>query len=227
MLGKSEEGRPRLQTVMYVLAECIRAIAVYIRPTMPSTPDRIYAQLGVEDEALKTWDSVKVFGQLRPGTVVKKGEALFPRVDIKKELEAMAAEAEKAEKKAEKADKKAEKKEEKQPAEAGIATFDDFMKIRLVAAKVIACEKVAKSDKLLKETLDIGNGQTRTVCSGIAKYYSPEEMIGKTVVLVNNFAPRKMAGQVSEGMLLCAEDPDGRVRLLTVDGDVAPGSEIG
>ncbi len=227
VLGKSEEGRPRLQTVMYVLAECIRAIAVYIRPTMPSTPDRIYAQLGVEDEALKTWDSVKVFGQLRPGTVVKKGEALFPRVDIKKELEAMAAEAEKAEKKAEKADKKAEKKEEKQPAEAGIATFDDFMKIRLVAAKVIACEKVAKSDKLLKETLDIGNGQTRTVCSGIAKYYSPEEMIGKTVVLVNNFAPRKMAGQVSEGMLLCAEDPDGRVRLLTVDGDVAPGSEIG
>ena len=101
------------------------------------------------------------------------------------------------------------------------------MKIKLVAAKVIACEKVEKSDKLLKETLDVGDGVTKTVCSGIAKFYSPEEMVGKTVVLVNNFAPRKMAGQVSEGMLLCAEDPDGRVRLLTVDGDVAPGSEIG
>ena len=192
---------------------------------MPSTPARIYEQLGVTDEALMTWESVQKFGQLVPGTVVKKGEALFPRVDIKKELEAMAAEKE--EKKAAKAEKKAEKKEEKKPADNGIASFDDFMKIKLIAARVIACEKVEKSEKLLKETLDIGGGQTKTVCSGIAKYYSPEEMVGKTVVLVNNFAPRKMAGQVSEGMLLCAEDPDGKLRLLTVDGDVAPGSEIG
>ncbi|MBQ3425339.1 MAG: methionine--tRNA ligase subunit beta, partial [Clostridia bacterium] len=233
VLGKSEAGRPRLQTVMYVLAECIRAIAVYLQPTMPSTPARIRAQLGVNDPALMTWESIQKFGQLKPGTVVKKGEALFPRVDIKKELEAMAAEKEKAQKQAAKAEKKeakAEKKEEKKaekPADDGIASFDDFMKIKLVAAKVIACERVEKSEKLLKETLDIGGGKTRTVCSGIAKFYTPEEMLGKTVVLVNNFAPRKMAGQVSEGMLLCAEDPDGRVRLLTVDGDVAPGSEIG
>lgn len=220
---------PRLATVMYVLAECIRAVGVYIYPTMPSTPERIYAQLGVKDEALKTWESVRKFGQLPAGTVVKKGEALFPRVDIKKELEAMAAEKEKEAKQAEKAEKKEEKKQEKagKKADDGIASFDDFMKIKLIAAKVIACEKVEKSDKLLKETLDIGGGLTKTVCSGIAKYYSPEEMVGKTVVLVNNFAPRKMAGQVSEGMLLCAEDPEGGVRLLTVDGDVAPGSEIG
>ncbi|MBQ3304786.1 MAG: methionine--tRNA ligase subunit beta, partial [Clostridia bacterium] len=233
VLGKSDEGKPRLQTVMYVLAECIRAIAVYIQPTMPSTPARIYAQLGVSVPELMTWESVQTFGGLKPGTVVKKGEALFPRVDIKKELEAMAAEkdkAQKAEVKAQKKDEKAAKKEEKREekkADDGIASFDDFMKIKLVAAKVIACEKVEKSDKLLKETLDVGGGQTKTVCSGIAKFYSPEEMVGKTVVLVTNFAPRKMAGQVSEGMLLCAEDPDGRVRLLTVDGDVAPGSEIG
>ncbi len=228
VLGKSEEGTPRLQTVMYVLAECIRAIAVYIQPTMPSTPERIYAQLGVSDDALKTWESVQKFGQLVPGTVVKKGEALFPRVDIEKELKAMSGESDKAEKQAAKAEKKQEKKkEEKKEAAPGIATFDDFMKIRLIAAKVIACERVEKSDKLLKETLDIGGGQTKTVCSGIAKYYAPEDMVGKTVVLVNNFAPRKMAGQVSEGMLLCAEDPDGSVRLLTVDGSVAPGSEIG
>ena len=232
VLGKTDEGKPRLATVMYCLAECIRAIAVYIQPTMPSTPAKIYEQLGVTDEALKTWDSVKTFGQLPAGTVVKKGAALFPRVDIRKELEAIAAEKEKADGKAEKAEKKeakAEKKAEKkaEPAGDGIASFDDFMKIKLIAAKVIACEKVAKSDKLLKETLDVGGGVTRTVCSGIAKFYSPEEMVGKTVVMVANFAPRKMAGEVSEGMLLCAEDPDGRVRLLTVDGDVAPGSEIG
>ena len=232
VLGKSDEGKPRLQTVMYVLAECIRALGVYIQPTMPSTPERIYAQLGVTDDALKTWESVKTFGQLKPGTVVKKGEALFPRVDIRKELEAMAGEKDKADKKAEKAEAKAQKKEAKAEVKAekkddGIASFDDFMKIKLIAAKVVACERVEKSDKLLKETLDVGNGQTKTVCSGIAKFYAPEDMVGKTVVLVNNFAPRKMAGQVSEGMLLCAEDPDGRVRLLTVDGDVAPGSEIG
>ena len=202
---------------------------MYIYPTMPSTPEKIYAQLGVTDDDLKTWDSIRKFGGLKPGTVVKKGAALFPRVDIKKELEAMAAEKEKELKAAEKAAKKEEKKAEK-PAEKsndGIASFDDFMKIKLVTAKVIACERVEKSDKLLKETLDIGGGKTKTVCSGIAKYYTPEEMVGKTVVLVNNFAPRKMAGQVSEGMLLCAEDPDGRVRQLTVDGDVAAGSEIG
>ncbi len=230
VLCKDEATLPRLATVMYVLAECIRAIGVYIQPTMPSTPERIWQQLGVTDDALKTWQSVQKFGQLKPGTVVKKGAALFPRVDIKKELEAMAADKEKAEKKAEKAEAKEQKKEEKKEekkADDGIATFDDFMKIKLIAAKVIACEKVEKSEKLLKETLDVGNGQTKTVCSGIAKFYSPEEMVGKTVVLVNNFAPRKMAGQVSEGMLLCAEDPDGAVRLLTVDGDVKPGSEIG
>ena len=223
VLCKSEETMPRLKTVMYYLAECIRAIAVYIYPTMPSTPEKIYEQLGVTDPALKTWESVQKFGGLKPGTKVTKGAALFPRVDVKKELEALAAEREAAKPAAKPEEKPAEAKEEK-PA---IASFDDFMKIKLIAAKVIACEKVAKSEKLLKETLDVGNGATKTVCSGIAKYYTPEEMVGKTVVMVANFAPRKMAGQVSEGMLLCAENSDGSVRLLTVDGSVAPGSEIG
>ena len=227
VLGKSEEGLPRLQTVMYYLAECIRAVAVYIYPTMPSTPEKIYEQLGVTDDALKTWDSVQKFGGLKPGTVVKKGAALFPRVDIKKELEILSGEKEEKKPVETKKEVKKEIKKEEKKVEDGLATFDDFMKIKLIAAKVIACEKVEKSDKLLKETLDVGNGQTKTVCSGIAKYYTPEEMVGKTVVLVNNFAPRKMAGQVSEGMLLCAEDAEGHVKLLTVDGDIAPGSEIG
>ena len=228
VLCKSEEGLPRLKTVMYYLAECIRAIAVYIYPTMPSTPAKIYAQLGVTDPELMTWESVQRFGALKPGTKVEKGAALFPRVDIKKELEALNPAEEEEKKPAEKkaAPVKQEAKEDKKE-ETPVASFDDFMKIRLIAAKVIACERVKKSEKLLKETLDVGNGVTKTVCSGIARYYTPEEMVGKTVVMVNNFAPRKMAGEVSEGMLLCAEDPDGRVRLLTVDGEVAPGSEIG
>ena len=228
VLCKSEETLPRLKTVMYYLAECIRAIAVHIYPTMPSTPEKIFAQLGVVDPALKTWESVQKFGGLKPGTKVEKGAALFPRVDIKKELESIAAEKEAAEK-AKQPEKPAPEKKEApaEPEKPALASFDDFLKIKLIAAKVIACERVAKSEKLLKETLDVGNGVTKTVCSGIAKYYTPEEMVGKTVVMVANFAPRKMAGQVSEGMLLCAEDPDGRVRLLTVDGEVAPGSEIG
>ena len=229
VLCKSEEGMPRLKTTMYYLAECIRAIAVYIMPTMPGTPAKIYEQLGLTDESLMTWESVQKFGGLKPGTKVCKGAALFPRVDVKKELEALnggkTEEPKKEEKKEKKAEKKQEKKAEAAPAE-GIATFDDFLKIKLIAAKIIACEKVEKSDKLLKETLDVGGGVTKTVCSGIAKYYKPEDLVGKTVVMVNNFAPRKMAGQLSEGMLLCAEDENG-VKLLTVDGEVAPGSEIG
>ena len=228
VLCKSEEGLPRLKNCMYYLAECIRAIAVHIYPTMPSTPARIFEQLGVTDPALMTWESVKKFGGLKPGTKVAKGAALFPRVDIKKELEFLSGckdeePAKKEEKPAKKQEKKAEKKAE---LPEGIASFDDFMKIKLIAAKVIACEKVAKSDKLLKETLDVGGGVTKTVCSGIAKYYAPEDLVGKTVVMVANFAPRKMAGEISEGMLLCAEDENG-VKLLTVDGSVAPGSEIG
>ena len=228
VLCKSEEGLPRLKNCMYYLAECIRAIAVHIYPTMPSTPVRIFEQLGVTDPELKTWESVQKFGGLKPGTKVVKGAALFPRVDVKKELEFLyggkeEAPAKKEEKPAKKQEKKAEKKAE---LPEGLASFDDFMKIRLIAAKVVACEKVAKSDKLLKETLDVGGGVTKTVCSGIAKYYAPEDLVGKTVVMVANFAPRKMAGEISEGMLLCAEDENG-VKLLTVDGSVAPGSEIG
>ncbi len=228
VLCKSEEGLPRLKNCMYYLAECIRAIAVHIYPTMPSTPARIFEQLGVSDPELQTWESVQKFGGLKPGTKVVKGAALFPRVDIKKELEFLyggkeEAPAKKEEKPAKKQEKKAKKKAE---LPEGLASFDDFMKIKLIAAKVVACEKVAKSDKLLKETLDVGNGVTKTVCSGIAKYYAPEDLVGKTVVMVANFAPRKMAGEVSEGMLLCAEDENG-VKLLTVDGSVAPGSEIG
>ena len=228
VLCKSEETLPRLKTVMYYLAECIRAIAVHIYPTMPSTPEKIFSQLGVTDPALKTWESVQKFGGLKPGAKVEKGAALFPRVDVKKELESIAAEKEAAEKAKQPENPAPEKKAAPvEPEKSALASFDDFLKIKLIAAKVIACERVAKSEKLLKETLDVGNGVTKTVCSGIAKYYTPEEMVGKTVVMVANFAPRKMAGQVSEGMLLCAEDPDGRVRLLTVDGEVAPGSEIG
>ena len=222
VLAKTEEGRERLKTVMYVLCECIRIVAILIAPTMPRTPARIFEQLGVSDPSLCGFETASHFGTLPAGGKVQKGEALFPRIDIKKELEELA----KAEPAA-----PAPKAEEKPPQEEekgfGTIAIDDFAKVQLVTAKVTACERVPKSDKLLKETLDVG-GETRTVVSGIAQWYTPEEMVGKTVVLVKNLAPRKMRGVVSEGMLLCASDKDGNLKLVTVEGgDFAPGAEIG
>ncbi|MBR7041454.1 MAG: methionine--tRNA ligase [Clostridia bacterium] len=215
VLGKTEEGRERLKTVMYVLCEGVRAVAVHISPVMTRTPVRIYEQLGVKDDALKTWESVQKFGGLVPGTTVKKGDALFPRVDIKKEIEAMEAE-------------KAAQKAASQPEapKQDTITIDDFAKVKLIAVKVEACEKVEGSDKLLKFTLNDGSG-TRTVLSGIAKWYKPEDTVDKTLILVSNLAPRKMKGIMSEGMLLSAEDDKGDLKLLTVDGDTAPGSRVG
>ena len=215
VLGKTEEGRERLKTVMYVLCEGVRAVAVHISPVMTRTPRRIYEQLGVKDDTLMTWDSVKKFGRLRPGTQVKKGDALFPRVDIKKEIEAMEAE-------------NAAKKAASQPEapKQDTITIDDFAKVKLIAVKVEACEQVEGSDKLLKFTLNDGSG-TRTVLSGIAKWYRPEDTVGKTLILVSNLAPRKMKGIMSEGMLLSAEDSEGNLKLLTVDGGTAPGSRVG
>ena len=234
VLGRSEEGRGKLNTVLYHLAECVRAIAVHIGPTMPQTPQRIYQQLGLTDPALMTWQSVQKFGGLQPGILVKKGAPLFPRIDIPKELQSLADEAQaKAQEKTsaqEKAQPQAPAAEPDKAPEAQadpLITFEDFAKVKLVTAKVVACEKVEKADKLLKETLELKNGERRTVVSGIAKYYTPEEMVGKTVVLVSNLAPRKMRGIVSEGMLLCASDEAGNLKLLTVEDCQAGGWEIG
>ncbi len=228
ILGKSDEGRPYLGTVLYTLAECVRAVAVCVAPTMPRTPERIFQQLGVTDEALKTWASIAAFGGLKPGGRVCKGEALFPRIDIPKELESLTANVPAAPPASESV--KAGSKGSAPSADAegespALITADDFFKVKLLTAKVVACERVEKSDKLLKETLDVG-GETRTVLSGIAQHYTPEEMVGKTVVLVANLAPRKMRGVESQGMLLCAEGPDGKLKLVTVEGDMPSGCEI-
>ena len=229
VLGKSEEGLPRLRTVLYYLAECVRAVAVAVGPTMPNTPERIFEQLGVTDPSLKTWESIQTFGGIVPGTVVHKGAPLFPRYDVKKELESLAAEREaRAAKQAAPAEKPAEAPAQPEKEEdAGLITIDEVNRVKLVTAKVIACERVPKSDKLLKETLQVGE-ETRTVVSGIAQHYTPEEMVGKTVILVKNLTPRKMRGILSEGMLLCAcDDEHNHLRLLTVDGDMPSGVEVG
>lgn len=221
ILGKSADGRARLNTVLYTLAESARAVAVLIAPTMPHTPARIYAQLGITDPALMTWDSIQRFGGLLPGTLVKKGDALFPRIDIAAELAVLSPEEEAPE-----PAKQTEVKSMPTEVAPDYISFEDFAKVKLVTAQVIACEKVEKADKLLKETLSLKNGEIRTVVSGIAQYYTPEEMVGKTVVLVANLAPRKMRGILSEGMLLCASDEAGNLKLVTAEDAIGGGWEI-
>ena len=236
VLAKNEADRPRLGTVLYVLLECARIVAVLIAPTMPRTPERIFAQIGVTDEALKTWASVKVFGGVVPGSKVHKGEALFPRIDVAKELELLEAEKQAALDYAkEMAEKDAKQNELPAPADEektvftqrDLIQFEDFEKVQLVVAKVLKCEKVPKADKLLMSTLKVGDTE-RVVVSGIAKFYTPEEMVGKKVVLLANLAPRKIRGVESHGMLLCAANADdSKLSLLTVDFDMEDGCEIG
>lgn len=209
-LAKDPDKRERLATVLYNLAEVIRVSAVLISPFMPDTAQKIYDHLCL-GELPSDFESVKTFGGLPVGGDVVKGEALFPRRDVKKEL----AELEKL---AESADKKEEKKD------GEYITIDDFSKVKLAAAKVLACEKVEGSDKLLKMTLDAG-GETRVVVSGIARHYSPEYMVGKTVVIVKNLKPAKLKGITSEGMILCASDGKDVV-FVSPEKEVAPGSEV-
>ena len=210
LLAKNLEDRPRLGTVLYHLLACARVVAVLVSPFMPRTPARIFEQIGVADAAAQDWDSLRDFDRLIPGGKVQKGEALFPRIDIPAELAELAA-----------------LQPEPAPQKEACAEIqiDDFKKVDMRVAEVLACERVPKADKLLQFTLKVGE-ETRTVLSGIAMHYQPEQLVGKRVVLLANLAPRKIRGIESKGMLLCAEDDQDNLRLLTVDGDIASGSGI-
>ena len=233
ILARSEEGRERLSTVLYTLAECVRRVAVMVGFVMPRTPERIFAQLGVEDAALKTWESLtgEGFAVLPVGSKVHKGEALFPRLDIAKELlrDAPKDEPEAEKKEDKKEDKKSAKKNQHHEAEyPEEISIDDFGKVKLQVARVTACEKVEKSKKLLKLQLSLGPDGTRQVVSGIANWYTPEEMVGKQVVLVANLKPAKLAGIESQGMVLCAAtEDDGKLKLVTVENGMDDGAIIG
>ena len=206
---------------------------------MPNVPKRIFEQLGIEDSAMMSFDSLRYFGNFPEGSKVKKGDALFPRIDVKKEAallngeEETPKEAKKEAKKEEKQQKKEDKKkqkEEKKELPEGTIAYDDFEKLDLRIARVLTCEKVPKSDKLLKFELSLGD-ETRTVLSGIAKAYDdPTVLVGRRVVLLCNLAPRKIMGIPSQGMILSgADDANGVLRLLSVDDpDALPdGSVVG
>ena len=228
VLVKTDEGKERLKTVMYVLCECIRIVAILIAPTMPRTPARIYEQLGISEGELTGWESASRFGLLPAGAKVQKGEALFPRIDVKKELADIVptpkAEAPKAEEK--KPARKEEKKEEKLPE--GVISIDDFAKVQLRVARILTAEKVEGSDKLLKLSVKLGEGEPlRTVVSGIARFYTPEAIEGRQVVLVSNLKPARLKGVKSEGMILCASDAEDKaLKLCTVEPGMEDGAYI-
>ena len=224
-LGKDESKKERLSTVMYVLAECIRIAAILLKPFITKAPDKILSFFSIDGASIKDFDTVK-FGELKGGTTVIKAEPVFPRIDINKEIqeiEKMMFERHKLANKAEKEKAKAEIKEEKMEEKPEIS-IDEFFKTELRVALVKACEKVEKSNKLLKLTLDVGD-EERTVASGLANYYTPEELIGKKVILVYNLKPAKLCGVVSQGMVLCAEK-DGKVVIVTPEQDMPAGAVV-
>ncbi len=219
-LAKDEGKRARLGAVMYNLAETIRICAVLLKPFLTKAPALILKSFSC-DESLG-FDALS-FGYLQEGATVEKLPPIFPRIDVKKEL----AEVEKLlleEKKKQSAEKPAPAKKEEGTPLAPI-TFDDFMKVEIKVGEVIACERVKKSEKLLHETVKIGE-EVRSVVSGIAKYYTPEEMVGKKVLVVTNLKPVKLCGVLSEGMILCAEDSEGNLALVSPEKPLASGASV-
>ena len=213
-LNKNGE-KEKLATVLYNMAEAIRIATILLTPIMPNTPSKVFAQLGIADQPeLHTWESL-TYGGIKAGTEIHRGEPIFPRLEVEKED---APKEEKKEKKnKEKQQKKQEKetvKEDKKEAE-GVITIDDFNKVELRVGTILAAEKVENADKLLKFNVKIGE-EERTIVSGIAKYYAPEDLIGKNVVVVANLKPVKLRGIESCGMLLCAKKDDA-LELITID----------
>ncbi|AFS77202.1 methionyl-tRNA ligase MetG [Gottschalkia acidurici 9a] len=197
ILAKEEENKERLNTVLYNLAETIRVVSILIRPFMEKTSDNILRQLGL-GESKANWEDIKEWGKLQSGLQVQKGEPMFPRLDIKKELENLVKTNQ------EFIAKRRGQNQEEEIVEDDSITIDDFDKIDLRVAEVIKAEKHPDADRLLVLQLKLGE-ETRQVVSGIAKYYSPEDLIGKKVILVYNLKPVKLRGIESHGMILAAD----------------------
>ncbi|WP_291563140.1 MULTISPECIES: methionine--tRNA ligase [unclassified Clostridium] len=212
ILGKDEEQKPRLATVLYNLVESLRIVSVLISSFLPSTSEKINSQLNIAET---TWESLSSFNGTKSGVKVSKGEVMFPRIDV----EAKIAELDKISEEA----KKATEAPVMEPIKEEI-TIDDFDKIDLRVVKVIECEPIKKAKKLLKLKVDLG-GEIRQVVSGIAMNYKPEELIGKNVVLVANLKPVTLRGELSQGMILCAATDDDS-KLFTVDPGQLPTGSI-
>ena len=215
VLAKDEAQKPRLTRVLYNLLETVRICAGLLQPFMPDTAAEIGKRLGGAD---LSWDSLNAFGTLPREAVTVAGPALFPRIDMEKELAELEA-----------LNKPAVPPLEIEPYTAESVDFDTFCKNELRAVKVKACTNVKKSDKLLQFTLDDGTGTDRQILSGIAKYYTPEELVGKTLVAITNLPPRKMMGRESSGMLLSAvhkENGEEKLNLVMLSDAIPAGAKL-
>lgn len=218
-LGKDPEKQARLAAVLYNLTEALRVTGVLLTPFMPATGEKILDELGVPEDA-RTWESLKS-AAYPDGVTVARHPALFPRIESEKH------EAPQKQKKAEqkpdkKSEKKSEKKSDKKVETPQQITIEDFSRVALKTGKISACRKHPKADRLLILQVDLGD-EERQIVSGIADFYAPEALIGKTVVVCTNLKPVKLRGEVSNGMILAAQDADG---LALVTADVAPGTDI-
>ncbi|MGM9588143.1 MAG: methionine--tRNA ligase [Candidatus Limivicinus sp.] len=215
VLAKDESKKPRLATVMYNLLEALRVSLVMLTPFIPQSCEKAFAQIGAAGEAV-TWEKTGEYGVLPADVSVHKGETLFPRIDMAKALEEL------------------EKREHANDAPKAKpvlpdVSIDEFAKCDMRVCKVLTCEAVKKSEKLLKFTLDDGSGTPRQILSGIHKFYEPEELVGKTVVAILNLPPRKMMGQMSNGMLLSAVrevNGEEELHLIMLDDSVPAGSQL-
>ena len=214
ILAKDEDSKPRLAAVLYNLLETLRICSVLLSAFMPSTSPKIFAQIGAEGDAT-TYETASTFGALPKDVTVTKGDVLFPRIDIEKELAEVAELANKATSKSEEAPTIEHLPE---------ITLDQFMKTELRVGKVVACEAIPKAKKLLKLTIFDGERE-RTVLSGIALWYTPEELTGKHVGIVANLQPAKLMGAMSEGMILAADNGE-KAEVIFFDESVPPGSRI-
>lgn len=214
ILGKDEAKKARLASVLYNLLETIRICSGLLAAFMPRTMPKVWEQIGASAE-LAAYDTLGEFGKLPGNVTVHKGEMLFPRIDAEKEIDELNALL------------TPEKtiREDEEPDKANVINIDQFAEVKLRSGEITACEKVARSKKLLKLTVDDGrNG--RQIVSGIASWYKPEELVGRKIVFVANLAPAKLCGELSEGMILACDAGENDVRVLFLDKDVPNGSTI-
>lgn len=209
ILGKDESKKARLASVLYNLLEAIRISTTLLSCFMPSTMPKVWEQIGA-DSSLITYENAGKFGVLPENVTVHKGEPLFPRIDVEKEIDELNALIQKQADEAKKANEK--------PVGLAEIQFDDFSKVELRVAKITECEPIKKAKKLLKLQVNDGSAEPRQIVSGIAPWYKPEDLIGKKVVIVANLKPAKLCGEMSNGMLLAGDTEDGGVKVLFVDG---------
>jgi len=212
LLAKEQSKKGRLNTILYNLLEVIRIVSVMITPAMPALPEKVWSQIGVNYTLEQTWADTE-WGRTRPGQVVSKGKSLFPRIELKEEEIKAVVETEAV----------SEETNEKKTSKAKIS-IEDFAQIDLRVAEIVSCAKVEKTDKLMKLEIKIGE-EKRTIVSGIAKHYTPDDLVGKKVIVVANLQPAKLRGILSEGMLLAASNGD-VLEVLTVEKDLPTGSKV-